>query len=149
MKFLHSLLLCCMTHFAYAQMTSLLIMYQAGNQFTAEELAQEIDAHLIKIQDMTKTEIEIAYELYDEIGRFNRESDRHIIIDMSQSTAINRDMKIRQFAAWVGCDYIIIADQELTEATLAITEKERDIYLVADALRLYHRYYHQVQHGYL
>lgn len=135
MKFLNSLVLCCMTSFVYADTARMLVIYGVNNQFTIEELAQEIDAHTLCISDCTKKAIAIARELREEINRLDLESDNHrIIIDCSMIPIKNLEKKSERLAQLVGYDYIMIADQELGDATKTIAEKEQEIPLTDDTL---------------
>lgn len=133
MKVLNSLLLCCMTSFMYAQTARMLIIYKASNQFTAEELAQRIDAHIVQV-DVT-AEATIVQKLKEEINQLDRANENHrVIIDCSNGQITGLKKKIRSLGGHVGYDYIIIADKELTEAVAMIKDKEETIPLTDEVL---------------
>lgn len=133
MKLLSSLLLCCMTSFVYAHTARLLIIYKHGNQFTVEELAEKIDAHIVRISEAT--EETIAEELTKEIKQLEQSSENHrIIIDCSDCIINDLKRKINQFSWRVGYDFIKISRKEITQAVEAINEREQTLPLTDDTL---------------
>jgi lipopolysaccharide cholinephosphotransferase len=133
MKFLHGLLFCCVTSFVYAHTARILIIYKASNQFTIEELAQKIDAHILQID--AAVEETIAQKLKEEIIQLDRTEDNHrIIIDSSKLAAKNVKKKIGRLSWRVGYDYLIISKKTLEQAVDAIADREKTLPLTDEAL---------------